>query len=91
MTGTCTVGSGGVALACSSLFYFSVPALLGTVFLSCKVVEIVKVGSSTLLGKLSFRHAFVRVDSRRLACLRSHVLRAYCNFESKQAIWATPK
>ena len=24
--------------------------------------------------------------SRRLACLRSHVLRAYCNFESKQAI-----
>ena len=23
--------------------------------------------------------------SRRLACLRSHVLRAYCNFESKQA------
>ena len=25
--------------------------------------------------------------SRRLACLRSHVLRAYCNFESKQAIF----
>ena len=25
-------------------------------------------------------------DSRRLVCLRSHVLRAYCNFESKQAI-----
>ena len=59
MTGTCTVGSGGVALACSSLFYFSVPALLGIVFLSCKVVEIVKVGSSTLLGKLSFRHGFM--------------------------------
>ena len=34
------------------------------------VVEIVKVGSSTLLGELSFRHAFVQVDSRRLACLR---------------------
>ena len=61
MTGTCTVGSGGVALACSSLFYFSVPALLGIVFLSCKVVEIVKVGSSTLLGKLSFRYGFVLV------------------------------
>ena len=28
---------------------------------------------------------------RRLACLRSHVLRAYCNFESKQASWSTPK
>ena len=25
-----------------------------------------------------------------VACLRSHVLRAYCNFESKQAI-STPK
>ena len=25
--------------------------------------------------------------SLRLACLRSHVLRAYCNFESKQAIY----
>ena len=24
--------------------------------------------------------------SHRLACLRSHVLRAYCNFESKQVI-----
>ena len=27
--------------------------------------------------------------SRRLACLRSHVLRAYCSFESKQAISIT--
>ena len=27
--------------------------------------------------------------SRRLACLRSHVLRAYCNFDSKQAISIT--
>ena len=26
---------------------------------------------------------------RRLACLRSHVLRAYCNFESKRAISIT--
>ena len=25
------------------------------------------------------------LHSRRLACIRSHVLRAYCNFESKQA------
>ena len=59
-------------------------------FLCYKVFEIVKVGSTTLLGKLSLWHAFVRVDSRRLASLRWHVLRAYCNFESKQAIWATP-
>ena len=37
--------------------------------------------------------------SHRLACLCLHVLRAYCNFESKQvisisldySIWATPK
>ena len=50
------------------------------------------------LWELSFRHAFylirvVRVAdtsrSRRLACLRSHVLRAYRNFESKQAISIT--
>ena len=27
--------------------------------------------------------------SRRLACLRSHTLRAYCNFKSKQAISIT--
>ena len=27
-------------------------------------------GSNTLLGKLSFPHAFVQIDSRRLACLR---------------------
>ena len=27
--------------------------------------------------------------SCRLACLHSHVLRAYCNFESKQAIFIT--
>ena len=27
--------------------------------------------------------------SRRLACLRSHVLRAYCNFKSKRAISIT--
>ena len=26
---------------------------------------------------------------RRLACLPSHVLRAYCNFESKQAVSIT--
>ena len=52
---------------------------------------------SKTLWELSFRHAFylvqvVRVADVRvawlvyLACLHSHVLRAYCNFESKQAI-----
>ena len=34
-------------------FNFLVPALLGIVFLYCKVVEIVRVGSSTLLVELS--------------------------------------
>ena len=62
--------------------------------------EIVKGRSSTLLAELTFRHTFylVRdvhvVDIRvawlvYLACLRSHVLRAYFNFESKQAISVT--
>ena len=63
--------------------------------------------SSTLLTELSFRHAFYVVRVVRVADilvallsyfanLRSQVLRAYCNFESKQAIsktlfWVTPK
>ena len=34
-------------------FNFLVPALLGIVFLYCKVVEIARVGSSTLLVELS--------------------------------------
>ena len=54
-------------------------------------------GSSTLRAELSFRHAFyfvrdVRVADipvARLACLRSNLLRAYCNFESQQAISIT--
>ena len=48
--------------------------------------------------KLSFRHTFVRVVRVAdihvawlvyLAYLSSHVLRAYCNFESKHAISKT--
>ena len=55
-------------------FNFFIPALLGIVFLCCKVFEIVKVGSNTVLAELSFRHAFyivlvVRVVDIRLAWL----------------------
>ena len=39
-------------------FNFFVPTLLGIVFLCCKIFEIVKVGSSTLLAKLFFQQAF---------------------------------
>ena len=49
---------------CFSMFivcYFFIPVLLGIVFLCCKVFYIVKVGSSTLLEDLSFRHPFVLV------------------------------
>ena len=57
-------------------------------------------GSSTLSAELSLRHAFnlvrvVRVADIRVAwlvyltCLRLNELRAYCNFESKQAISIT--
>ena len=71
------------------------PALLGIVFLCCKVLWGHKIGSTTI-AEVSFRHAFylvrdVRVADIRvawlvyLACLRSHILRAYCNLESKQA------
>ena len=76
-------------------FNFFVPALLGIVFLCCKVFEIVKLDQVTLLAEISFQHAFTVVRLVRgadflvawlvhFACLRSHVLRAYCNFESKQ-------
>ena len=79
-----------------------IPALLRIEFLYCKVFEIVEVASSTMPAELSFQHAFylirvVRVADTRVAWLvylvylRSHVLRAYFNFESKQAIWAAPK
>ena len=75
-------------------------ALRNRLFPCFKVFEIVKVGSRTLLAELSFRHSFylvrvVRVEDIRVAwlvyldCLRSNVLRAYCNFESKQAISIT--
>ena len=88
-------------------FNFFVPAMLRVSFLCCKVFEIVKVASSTLSAELSLRHAFYVVRVVRvadilvallfyLAYLRSHVLRAYCNCESKQVIsktlfWVTPK
>ena len=77
-----------------------VPALLGIVFLWCKVFDILKGGSSTLLAELTFRHTVYLVQDVHvvdirvawlvyLACLRPHVLRAYFNFESKQAISVT--
>ena len=93
-----------LSLRCSNMFiafHFFVPALLGIVFFFfCKVFVIFKVRSSTLLAERSFRHAFylvrvVRVGDIRiawlvyLACLRSHLLRDCCNFESKQAISIT--
>ena len=73
-------------------------ALRNRLFPCFKVFEIVKVGSRTLLAELSFRHSFylvrvVRAEDIRVAWLvyldRSNVLRAYCNFESKQAISIT--
>ena len=75
-------------------------ALRNRLFPCFKVFEIVKLGSRTLLAELSFRHSFylvrvVRVEDIRVAwlvyldSLRSNVLRAYCNFESKHAISIT--
>ena len=56
-----------------------------------------KVGSSSLLAERAlFLACFLPCTSRsrgkhsrRLACQRSHVLRAYCNFESKQTVSST--
>ena len=48
-------------------FNFFFPALLGIVFLCCKVFEIAKLGSSTLLAELSFRHTFNLVRVVRVA------------------------
>ena len=71
--------------------------LLGIALLCCKVFEIVKVGSSMYAVSRAFfpvcffsytRHSYGR-HSCCLACLHSHILRAYCNFESKQAIFIT--
>ena len=56
-------------------FNFFIPAPLGIVFLCCRVFEIVKVGSSTLLAELSFWHAFylvvrvIRVANIHVTCL----------------------
>ena len=69
-----------------------VHTLLGIAFLCCKVFEIVKVGSNLYpVSRAFFPVCFLSCTrhSRRLACLHSHVLHAYCNFESKQAIFIT--
>ena len=74
-----------------------VHTLLGIAFLCCKVFEIVKVGSSMhpasraffLVCFLPCTRCSCGRHSRRLACLHLHVLCAYCNFESKQAISVT--
>ena len=73
-----------------------VPALLGIVFLWCKVFDILKGGVKYPASRAYFPAYFLPCTrrsrgrhSRRLACLRSHVLRAYFNFESKQAISVT--
>ena len=69
-----------------------VHTLLGIAFLCCKVFEIVKVRSSMFpVGRAFFPVCFLSCmrHSRHLACLHSHVLRAYCNFESTQAISIT--
>ena len=67
-----------LSLSCFNMFIsfnFFIPALLGIVFLCCRVFEIVKVGSSTLLAELSFWHAFyltvrvIRVANIHVTCL----------------------
>ena len=67
-----------ITLSCFNMFIsfnFFIPALLGIVFLCCRVFEIVKVGSSTLLAELSFWHAFylivrvIHVANIHVTCL----------------------
>ena len=67
-------------------------------FIYCKVYGVVKVGSGTPLADLSFLYSLypvrvVRVANIRVDCLLglfySHVLRAYSNFKSNQAISIT--
>ena len=67
-----------LSLSCFNMFIsfnFFIPALLGIVFLCCRVFEIVKVGSSTLLAELSFWHAFylivrvIHVANIHVTCL----------------------
>ena len=63
-------------------FNFFIPAPLGIVFLCCRVFEIVKVGSSTLLAELSFWHAFylivrvIHVANIHVTCLV--YIRTFC-------------
>ena len=83
------------ALTCLSLLISS-PPLLGIVFLCCKVFWDRKSGIKYPANRAFFAAWFLPCTSRwrgkhscHLACLRSHVLRAYCNFESKQAISIT--
>ena len=69
-----------------------VHTLLGIAFLCWKVFEIVKVGSNLYpVSRVFFPVCFLPCTRhlRRLARLHSHVLQAYCNFESKQAILIT--
>ena len=69
-----------------------VHTLLGIAFLCCKVFEIVKVGSSMYpVNRAFFLVCFLSYTrhSCRLAYLHSHVLHAYCNFESTQVISIT--
>ena len=74
-----------LSLSCFNMFIsfnFFIPALLGIVFLCCRVFEIVKVGSSTLLAELSFWHAFylivrvIRVANIHVTCLV--YIRTFC-------------
>ena len=62
-------------------FNFFFPTLSEIVFLCCKVFEIVKVGSSTLIAELSFRHAFSLVRFVLVADIhvaRLVYVRTYC-------------
>ena len=62
-------------------FNFFFPPLLGIVFLRCKVFEIVKVGSSTLLTELSLWHGFYLVPGVGMANIHATWLvyvRTYC-------------
>ena len=59
-----------LSLCCFNMFIaFNslVPALLGIVLLWCKVFDIVKGGSSTLLAELTFRHTFYLVRDVHVA------------------------
>ena len=73
-----------LSLRCYSMFITSnslVSAPLGIVFLCCKVFEIVKVGSSTLLAELFFQHSSNLVGDVRVAdiCVAWLVyIRTYC-------------